>query len=647
MSELAAEQTFVQRLRGWFFESHVKEIEGPYEREAQHHKSPWYKVMCLTGVDYFSTLGYQPGIAFLAAQFLSPIATLILVLVTLFGALPVYRRVAAESPHGEGSITMFGELLSWWWAKLAVLTLLGFMGTDFIVTITLSAADAAVHMTENPFFPEALRHHDVGMTLLLIGALATIFLVGFKEAIGVSVLLVVIYLGLNAVVVAVGLAHLAEQPHLIANWGAALLTTHGSIPAMIAMSLLVFPKLALGLSGFETGVAVMPLVEGSPADTRTHPAGRIVNTRKLLTAAAIIMSILLIASSIVTTLLIPPEAFQSGGKANGRALAYLAHGYLGEAFGTAYDLSTILILWFAGASAMAGILNIIPRYLPRFGMSPGWVSAMRPLVLFNTAIAFVVTIYFEANVDAQAGAYATGVLFLITSAAFCVWLSARRKRQFWQAIGFMLIWLAFTYTTIDNIIERPDGLKIASFFIFVTIVGSLASRWWRSTELRVERFEIDAPAMDFINKAAGPTIRFIANQPDTRDEEEYRTEGAQKRIDHHLPPDEPVIFLEVDISDASNFADVMKIEGCEVAGHRVLRAQGPAISNSIAAFLLHVRDVTGKLPHIYFNWSEQHPAILLLNYVVLGQGHVAQMTREVLRQAEPDCTRRPVVHVGG
>ncbi|MET0217817.1 MAG: amino acid transporter, partial [Burkholderiales bacterium] len=222
-----------------------------------------------------------------------------------------------------------------------------------------------------------------------------------------------------------------------------------------------------------------------------------------------------------------------------------------------------------------------------------------------------------------------------------------RKRQLWQAIGFMLIWLVFTYTTIDNIIERPDGLKIASFFIFLTIVGSLASRWWRSTELRVERFEIDAAAMDFINRAGGRTIRFIANQPDTRDAEEYRIEGAQKRIDHHLTPDEPVIFLEVDISDASNFTDVMKVEGCEVAGHQVLRAQGPAISNSIAAFLLHVRDVTGKLPHIYFNWSEQHPALLLLNYVVLGQGHVAQMTREVLRQAEPDCTKRPVVHVGG
>ena len=239
------------------------------------------------------------------------------------------------------------------------------------------------------------------------------------------------------------------------------------------------------------------------------------------------------------------------------------------------------------------------------------------------------------------------MLFLITSASFCVWLSARRRRQHLQAFGFLLIWLVFTYTTIDNILERPDGLKIASFFILMTVLGSLASRWWRSTELRIERFEIDARAMEFINRSKGGTIRFIANQPDARDVDEYSTEGAQKRFDHHLPPNEPVLFLEINVSDASNFTNVMKVEGHEIGGHQVLRACGPAVSNAIAAFLLHVRDLTGKLPHVYFNWSEQHPALLLLNYVILGQGHVAQMTREVLRQAEPDCNRRPLVHVGG
>jgi hypothetical protein len=296
---------------------------------------------------------------------------------------------------------------------------------------------------------------------------------------------------------------------------------------------------------------------------------------------------------------------------------------------------------------MAGIINIIPRYLPRYGMSPNWVSATRPLVLFNTAVAFVVTLYFDANVDAQAGAYATGVLFLITSAAFAVLLSAWHKRQRWHALGFLLVWLMFTYTTVDNIIERPDGLKIASFFIAMTIAGSLLSRWWRTTELRIERFQIDETAQWFIDEAKGRVIRLIANHPQARNVQEYRAEGMEKRVLHHLSPEEPVVFLEVEVTDASNFTDVLTIEGVEVEGHRILRARSPVVPNAIAALLLYLRDKTGRLPHIYFHWSEQHPLFLLFNYFVLGQGDVAHMTREVLRQAEPEQRKRPVVHVGG
>src|SRR6267142_936765 len=457
--------------------------------ESTHKQHAWWQVMCLTGVDYFSTLGYQPGIAFLAAGALSPVATLILILLTLFGALPIYNRVAAESPHGEGSISMLEHLLPRWKGKLFVLVLLGFVATDFIITITLSAADATAHIIENPFTPELIKH-QLGVTLVLVALLGGIFLRGFKEAIGIAVVLVAAYLLLNMIVVGFGLYQLFTHPHYFPEWKEALIhhpRVHGNMWLIVGVSLILFPKLALGLSGFETGVAVMPLVKGdedlTDADwedihnTRTGRtpvartnkllAGRIKNTRKLLRTAAVIMSIFLITSSLVTTMMIPAEKFQEGGEANGRALAYLAHHFFGNLFGTLYDLSTIAILWFAGASAMAGLLNIVPRYLPRYGMAPQWARANRPLVVMFTAITFLVTIVFDANVEAQGGAYATGVLVLMTSAALAVALTSWNEGRHW--IAFAAITLVFGYTTVTNIFERPEGIKIASIFI-VTIV---------------------------------------------------------------------------------------------------------------------------------------------------------------------------------
>jgi hypothetical protein len=249
----------------------------------QEKKHPWWQVMCLTGVDYFSTLGYQPAIAALAAGVISPLATMVLVAVTLFGALPVYRRVAGESPRGEGSIAMLERLLPSWGGKLFVLVLLGFAATDFMITMTLSAADASEHLIHNPLVPASFQGQNVLVTLFLLALLAAVFLRGFKEAIGVAVAIVAVYLSLNAVVVVEGTVQVFTHTVAVSVWSTALWTSHGDPLMVIALALLVFPKLALGLSGFETGVAVMPQVRGDEDDTEENPAGRIRGTRRMLT----------------------------------------------------------------------------------------------------------------------------------------------------------------------------------------------------------------------------------------------------------------------------------------------------------------------------------------------------------------------------
>jgi len=331
-------------IKRWLLAERIEQVEGPEAAESKGRQQPWWKVVCLTGVDYFSTLGYIPGIAALAAGVLSPIATLLIVALTLFAMAPMYRRVAEESPHGQGSIAMLERLLSFWPGKLTVLVLLGFIATDFMITITLSASDAAVHFSENPLVPGFLHDQEILITLLMVAALGAVFLKGFREAINIAVVVVGAYLLLNLVVVGVGFYEVVTQPQSLADWQSKLFADYGNPLIMVGVALLVFPKLALGISGFETGVSVMPLVRGEQGDDPEHPEGRIRNTRKLLTSAGLIMSFYLVTTSFITVVLIPAKEFESGGSANGRALAYLAHERLGSVFGTAYDLSTIVIL---------------------------------------------------------------------------------------------------------------------------------------------------------------------------------------------------------------------------------------------------------------------------------------------------------------
>lgn len=673
--------------------------------------------MCLTGVDYFSTLGYQPSIAFDNAGVLAPLATIVLVAVTLLGALPIYSYVASQSPHGQGSIAMLEHLLFGWWGKGIVLVLLGFAATDFVITKTLSAADAAEHIVHNSLWeqyaPEWLSGEGalLPITMFLLVLLGGMFMRGFREVIYIAVTLVGIYLVLNVIIIFSCIFYvLFYEPQLISSWWNHVVSGDWHVehvplydvsqpastrPAptlglIAAVCLLIFPKLALGLSGFETGVAVMPLVEGDSDDDPQRPAGRIRNTRKLLLTAAVIMSVLLLGSSFVVSTLIDPiylhhpkhktelvecptcgsmvpaetlmtEAEQLAnkpGKAANRALAFVAHHenpartinpLFGPIFGTIYDISTVLILWFAGASAMSGLLNLVPQYLPRYGMAPTWAKAIRPLVLLFTLINLFVTWLFDANVEQQGGAYATGVLVLMSSASVAAVIDVFRKRTgLWIARvpwAMVLVALVFIYTTITIMFEKPEGLRIASFFILAILVSSLVSRTLRSTELRLTHF-------DFVNQESKflwdslkhleiPVL--VPHRPGRRDLLEK--EEDIRRV-HRLEPGVPIVYIEAIPGDVSEFAFTPLMEVISEEGRFIIRVTRTAsVAHVIAAVGLEIGK-GGHPPEIHFGWSDEVPLAANLKFVLFGEGNIPWMVRELITKAQPDPKFQPRIVIG-
>lgn len=691
--------------------------------------------MCLTGVDYYSTLGYIPSIAFENCGWLAPIAILGIIFVTLFGALPVYRWVAWACPSGQGSIGMVERMArKGWIAKFAVIVLLGFAATDFIITITLSAADAAAHITENPMFRTVLERsgelnvfqflpllgvllvgvalwggwrkgiafvgaligmyiavHIAGMiphewqqmwiTSAMIIALGIVFWIGFSEAIMIAVTLVVVYMTMNAIIIGSGLLYIFNHPELIDRWWTGVTTGEwhaihalplgksGNIFVILGTCLLLFPKLALGMSGFETGVAVMPLVKGNESDDPARPAGRIRNTGRLLATAAVIMSVFLLGSMIVVSMLIPPEAFEHGvegaATAKDRALAYLAHGQtglpisglFGTVFGTIYDASTTSILWFAGASALAGLLNLVPLYMPGAGMAPEWVKLHRPQVVLFTVIALIVTAIFRASVSAQADAYATGVLALMTSACWAVSLQAGAQwsevaagdtKGWWKWMSitsaFRFITLLFVYTTGTVVYEKPVGMIIASVFIVATFIIAMVSRIVRSREIRHAGFRFISEAVEtqWNNLVRNHTMILVPHRPDGRS---LIMKELEIRKSHRIPDETAIIFLESTVSDSSQFASSPLINIREANGHIVIVAtECTSVAHTIAAV---TADLSNEQPmEVIFGWSDGGSWGHLFRFLFFGEGNVAVLVRELLVLAIPDEKKRPKIIVG-
>jgi hypothetical protein len=681
--------------------SNLRPLDG-LSKEAQPEYY-WLWVMCLLGVDYFSTLAYQPSITFSVAGRLGPLATVIVVLLTLFGALPIYFYVANKSVHGQGSIALLERLVHGWAGKTLILLLLGFAATDFVMIKTLSLADAAEHVTHNSYLEE--QHllntlasqfkewgkDNVGETVtgffneqlivtILLGVLGFVFWWVLRRGFNRNVLfwavpVVVLYLALNAVVLGAGLNYLKENPERLETWWQQVEQGDWAIdkpfwagPNWVSIAILclvLLPQLSLGLSGFEMSLILMPQVRSKHGDAATERRSRVRNTRKVLLAAAVIMSVYLLASALVTAVLIPPEAFSAQGRATNRALAYLAHGgpivpaaagervaldpMFGMVFGTVYDVTTILLLTLAGTSVMTALSTLLPHFLLRFGMEMRWTARWGIMLMVFGLVNLLVTLYFRADVNDQRGAYATGVLVLMSSAAIVTTLSRRhdivqrgRRGYPWY---FATIAVVFVMTTLSVIGTSPTGLMIAFGFIVAVLTMSLIIRAVRSDEHRTLGFEFVSPESKFL----WDSLRVLdfpilvphrPGAPD-RDEKEKIIRG-----DHNIDPAAEVVFLEIEVDDPSNFYQRLLIEVFQEQRRYIIRVRRCcSVAHAIAAIALEMSKES-KPPGLHFGWSEMAILSASWSYLALGEGNVPSKVHELIHMLEPDPKHRPRVIVG-
>lgn len=655
----------------------------------------WLLVMCLIGVDYFSSLAYQPSITFEAAGYLGPVATLGVVLLTLLAAVPIYSHVAGRSPHGQGSIALLEKLVHGWRGKTLIVLLLGFAATDFVMTKTLSLADAAEHVLHNPWMPWQEGLHSLAewknawlvqwfgedyagfvdkqlVVTILLGVICfgwwAFMRKGFTDkAVVVGVLAVVGYMVMSAVIIGSGLAYLWQHPELVDRWWERLQAGqwHPAKPALAApgplalllLCFLLLPQLVLGLSGFELSLVAMPGIKGNAADEADQLRLRIRNTRKALFVAALVMAVFLLGSALVTSLLIPPEAFAEGGAARHRALAYLAHdgaladgviGVLnplfGDVFGSLYDLATVVLLCLAGMSVMAALQTLVPQFLLRFGMELKWAHAWGVLLILFALVNLLVTVHFKASVEAQRGAYSMGVLVLISSAGVLTAMDCRRDRS-WVWLYFAPMALGLVALTLTLLVGNPSGLPIAAGFILVLFITSVVSRAMRVGELRTVGFEFADEASkerwEKLQHLYFPVL--VPHRPGRRARDD---KASCIRGEHQLDPDAQIVFMEVEIQDASDFFQNLLIEVFEEDSRQVIRIRRcVSVSHAIAAVAVEMSRYT-KPPALHFGWPEMTLVEASYSYLVFGEGNIPWRVRELIQREQPDPEHRPRVIVG-
>ena len=661
-------------------------------------QSHWLGVLCLIGVDYFSSLAYQPSITYSVAGPFGPLATLFIVLVTFLGAVPVYAFIARESPHGQGAITLLERLVRGWAGKTLVLIVLGLAVTDFTVTKSLSLADASEHIlrheagvwrgmvdslvalhkdtAENLLGPEAAWYFNCQVvTTILLGLIGYLLWAllknGFgRKAVALSVVIVAVYMTLTAVVLVSGSIYVLARPELIDGWRAAAeeharTAAGGSSPwRLLALSAVLFPSLALGLSGFEMSMVAMPQVRGAPDDDPERPRARIRNTRRILVISAAILCAYLLLAVLVTTILVPAGALLAGGAAEHRALAYLAHGgalttgegaralnpIFGPVFGAVYDLATVAILCMAGLNVAVAVRTLVPKLLLRFGMELRWVDRRGALIALFALVNVIVTLYFRASVEAQRGAYATAVLALMTNAALASALTLWRRRsgRRWalrMPWAFGAITCVFGAATILVIARTPGGILIACGFIAAILGTSVLSRSIRVREYRTTGFEF----VDEASRALWEKLKaldfpvLVPHRPGLRS----RSAKAQSiRGEHQLAPDVEVVILEIEIDDPSDFYQDVLVRVSKEDGFYVIQVTRCAsIAHAIAATALEMSRYS-RPPALHFGWSEMSLVGAMWSYLVFGEGNVPWRVKEIIERQEPDPARRPRVIVG-
>lgn len=664
---------------------------GSKKRVDEHY---WLWVLCVLGLDYFSTLAYQPSITFRETGILGPLATAAVVLVTLFGALPVYCYLAGRSPGGQGSLGILEKLIRGWRGKTLVLILLGFAATDFTMLKSLSLADASVHVLhQHDGDPREGVQQVVGMlqqhaadwlgddasaifddqliVTILLGIIGFVFWFVLRKGFSRNVMLlavplVALYLLLTGILIAGGVWTLCEQPEIVTAWLDQV--QHGHLQedrdvegwGLVALAcLLALPKLALGLSGFEMSMILMPQVKGKSGER--PPTTRINNTRKVLVLAAVIMSLYLLGAVLVTTLLIPPAAFAHD--ANNRALAYLAHGgplsngaerllpICDTAFGTLYDTVAVLILCLAGTSVMTALSVLLPQFLLRFGMEFRWSQKWGVLLIAFAGINTLVTVWFRADVDDQRGAYATGVLVLIACAAVVTVLDKHRTHAsggvmgFLQTAFFALVALVFVTTMLAVALQSGSGLAISLCFITAILAMSIISRAFRADELRTIGFDFKDEQSQYLWNSLRltdfPVLVPIRPGRDQRDAKERSI-----RAEHQLSEGSDIVLLEVCVDDPSDFFQRLVIEVVRENRRYIIKVtNGVSIAHAIAAIALELSH-SSVPPSVHFGWPEMDILSASWSYLAFGEGNIPWKVRELIQRAEKDPAKRPRVIVG-